>query len=188
MTNVWEEADEDKLAELMLYIADELLDDAPGGATKINKVLFFAEFSHIRAHGVPITGVAYQKLENGPAPRRLVPVRDRLIDQGAAHLRVDDYFGRPLHRLVPMRPPNMSKFSLDELRIVDQVVRALWGKTASEISEMSHEEMGWKMVDDGEDIPLASAFLAKRAVLTDKIRRHAEELSEQLSEQLDIRS
>jgi Protein of unknown function (DUF4065) len=177
----WVEADEEKLAELILYVADKLLGDATGGATKINKILFFAEFSHIRARGVPITGVSYQKLENGPAPRRLVPIRDKLIERGDASLRVDDYFGRPLHRLVPLRPPNMSIFSLDELRIVDQVVGALWGKTAHEVSEMSHDEMGWKMVEVGEDIPLPTAFLAKKVVLTESIRRHAEELAAKLS-------
>ncbi len=40
----------------------QLLDDPAGGAVKINKVLYFAECAHIRTYGVPITGVAYQKL------------------------------------------------------------------------------------------------------------------------------
>jgi len=174
------EPDEDKLAELILYVADKILTDPPGGATKINKILFFAEFSHMRAHGVPITGAAYQKLPQGPAPRHLVPIRDRLLEQGDAELRIDDYFGRPLHRIVPLRGPNLSYFSVDELRIVDQVVTALWGKTAGEVSEMSHQEMGWKMVEEGEDIPLPSAFLAKKAVATDAIREHAQQLAEKL--------
>ena len=176
----WEEADEDKLAELILYVADKELTDAPGGATKINKILFFAEWSHIRAHGVPITGAVYQKLENGPAPRRFLPIRDRLIGEDAAYVRVDDYFGRPLHRLVPKRQPDLSRFSPEELRIVDQVVTALWGKPASEVSGMSHEEMGWKMVEEGEDIPLSTAFLSKKPVVTDQIRKHAAELAEKL--------
>jgi hypothetical protein len=174
------EPDEGKLAELILYVAEKLLDDAPGGATKLNKILFFAEFSHMRVHGVPISGAPYQKLSQGPAPRRLVPIRDRLFDEGAAELRIDDYFGRPLHRIVPQRPPNLRLFSRDELRIVDQVITAVWGKTAAEVSEMSHGEMGWKMVDEGEDIPLSSAFLAKRSVATDSIREHGRELAEKL--------
>ncbi|HUY20745.1 MAG TPA: Panacea domain-containing protein [Acidimicrobiales bacterium] len=176
----WAEPDETKLAELLLYVAEKELDDLPGGATKVNKILFFAEFSHIRAYGVPITGEPYQKLENGPAPRHLAPIRDRLIAEDAAYLRIDDYFGRPLHRLVPKRPADLTRFTGDELRVTDQVVQALWGKTAKEVSDMSHEEMGWRMVEEGEDIPLPSAFLAKKAVSTEKTRTRAQELSQRL--------
>jgi hypothetical protein len=61
---------ESKLAELILYVAERLRGDPKGGAMKVNKVLFSAEFAHMRLHGVPITGVEYQKLERGPAPRR----------------------------------------------------------------------------------------------------------------------
>jgi hypothetical protein len=158
------EPDEEKLAELVLYVAREIEGDPTGGATKINKILYNAEFSHVRAYGVPITGTPYQKLANGPAPRRLVPIRDRLIQEGSAELRKDDYFGYPLDRLVPLRDVRTVMFTESERRITDQVIEALWGKTASEVSRISHEEPGWKMVEEGEDIPYSSAFLAKRGV------------------------
>jgi len=35
----------------------------PGGATKLNKILFFADFAHVRCTGVPVTGATFQKLE-----------------------------------------------------------------------------------------------------------------------------
>ena len=69
------EYDEAKFAELLLYVARRLDGDPAGGAVKLNKVLFYAEFAHVRAHGQPISGAEYEKLENGPAPRRLLPVR-----------------------------------------------------------------------------------------------------------------
>ncbi|MEA2715744.1 MAG: hypothetical protein QOI99_61, partial [Actinomycetota bacterium] len=49
--------DERKFAELVLYAASRLADDPAGGAVKLNKVLFFSEFAHMRRHGQPITGV-----------------------------------------------------------------------------------------------------------------------------------
>ena len=39
-----------KFAEMVLYVAEQLRDDRAGGATKLNKVLFFAEFTHLRCH------------------------------------------------------------------------------------------------------------------------------------------
>lgn len=63
-------------------MAGRLRSDGPGGATKLNKVIFFAEFTHFRKHGSVISGCKFQKLPHGPAPVRLIPVRERLIEEG----------------------------------------------------------------------------------------------------------
>ncbi len=178
--DLWEYADEDKLAELLLYVATALRDDPTAGTTKLNKVLYFAEFSHIRSHGAPITGAAYQKLPQGPAPRRLLPVRASLIETEAARLEKTNYLGYTQHRLVPLREPDMSGFSDSELRAVDQVVEALRGKTAAVVSEMSHREMAWRMVVEGDDIPFSTAFVARKSVVTDRSRKHAEEIADRV--------
>ena len=73
-----------KLKELILYVAGRLAGDRFGGATKLNKVLYFSDFAHVRMHGRPITGAEYQKLENGPA--RTVT---RIID--AETIGLDDH-------------------------------------------------------------------------------------------------
>lgn len=173
-------ADERKLAELILYVAARLVDDPKGGATKINKVLFAAEFAHTRLHGAPITGVTYQKLKHGPAPRRLVPIRDELVRNGSAERRRDYYLGYPLDRLVPLRDADTTLFTDDEIKIVDQAITALWSKTAVEASELSHRELGWRMVDMGEDIPYEAAYLAPSAEATEAIIRHAQTLAGRL--------
>jgi len=175
-------ANEDKLAELIIYVADRVRKDPTGGATKINKILFYSDFAAVRSQGFPITGVEYQKLANGPAPRRLLPVRKQLIDDGAVCRFEDEYFGRTVHRLIPLREANTEIFGEGELRIVDQVLEALWGMTASEVSDRSHEEMGWQMVDVGETIPYSSAFLSPRFTVTEAKRKHAAELSRRLAE------
>jgi hypothetical protein len=170
-------ANEEKLGELILYVAGRLLDDPRGGATKINKVLFAAEFAHLRTYGSPITGVPYQKLDNGPAPRRLLPVRDELVKNGAAEMRREFYMGYPLDRVVPLREPDISLFSPDEITTVDTVVADLWDNRAVEVSEQSHEEMGWRMVALGETIPYEAAFLAPAFKVTDSMRAHARKLA-----------
>jgi hypothetical protein len=158
-----ERVDEDKLAELILYVANRTLEDPAGGATKINKLIFFAEFARLRAYRQPITGAQYQKRPNGPAPRRVLPVRARLLECGDAELRQDEYFGYPIHRPVPLREPDVSVFSDIERRTIARIISAFWGKTARELSELSHQEPGWKLVADGADIPYPTAFLAKQA-------------------------
>lgn len=171
--------DEAKLGELLLYVAKRLESDPAGGATKINKVLYFAEFAHVRAHGRPITGVEYQKLEHGPAPRRLVPVRRGLVERGDAEVVEVTYLGYQQQRLVAKRDARPDALSEDERVIVDQVLAALHGQNARDVSELSHDEIGWQMVDVGDTIPYETAYLRK-AVLTPAVRKHAEALAAQL--------
>lgn len=179
MTSVVSESNaEEKLAELLLYVAGAVRDDPTAGATKINKILFFSDFAHYRKSLSPITGVSYQKLPNGPAPRRLLPVRDRLLDDGAAEIVRTDYLGYRMDRLRPLREARVELFEADELRDVDEVIRWLWGKTAREVSALSHDEMGWKMVDEGDDIPYSAALLARSAPATEAVREHARRLAD----------
>lgn len=151
--------DEAKFAELLLLVASKLTGDRAGGATKLNKVLFFVEFTHLRRHQSVVSGCEFQKLEHGPAPRQLVPVRSRLIDEGAAKLDQQDFLGRPQQRLVPLRPANTAVFSADELETVADVLDQLAGLNAKQVSDLSHQEPGWSLTELHETIPFATAFL-----------------------------
>jgi hypothetical protein len=151
--------DEAKFRELVLYIADRLRGDRAGGATKLNKVLFFAEFTHLRRHHAVISGCEFQKLPHGPAPRQLLPVRRRLLAAGEAELVEEDFLGRPQQRLVPRRAADLSAFTEEELASVDDVLDQLGGMTGTQVSDLSHEEPGWRLTAIGETIPYATAFL-----------------------------
>jgi hypothetical protein len=167
-----------KFAELILHVADRLRADRAGGATKLNKVLFFAEFTHLRRHHAVITGCEFQKLPHGPAPRQLVPVRRRLVDQGAAELVTEDFLGRPQQRLVPLRPADLSVFTELELATVDDVLAQLGGLTGTQVSELSHDEPGWQLTEIGETIPFSTAFLDFAQPATPTSERLAREVAQ----------
>ena len=117
----------------MLHVAGRLQDDRTGGAAKLNKVLFFAEFTHLRRHHRVISGCEFQKLPHGPAPRQLLPVRQRLIESGAAELLEEDFLGRPQHRLVPSRAANLDVFTNEELQTIEDVLDQLDGMTGTHL-------------------------------------------------------
>jgi hypothetical protein len=169
--------DEAKFTELLLYVARQLEDDAEGGAVKLNKALWWSECACMRMYGRSISGAEYQKLPQGPAPRRLVPVRERLIANGEARLEHGWYMGYRQDRLVVVTAPELALLTPEEKQLVDQVVNALRGKNAAELSAESHDEMGWRMVDFGETIPLETAYLAKTTPVTPQMREHARELA-----------
>lgn len=148
-----------KFTELLLYVADRLRGDRAGGATKLNKVLFFVEFTHLRRHHAVISGCEFQKLPHGPAPRQLLPIRRELLAAGEAELVEEDFLGRPQQRLLPRRAADLSVFTAQDLASVDDVLEQLGGMTGTQVSELSHHEPGWRLTEIGETIPFATAFL-----------------------------
>ena len=149
-----------RLGELMLFIAKRCEDDPCFGATKLNKIIFFADFFAFRRTGKSITGCDFMRLPQGPAPRRLLPVRNRLMEDGRAILRdVALWSGHTQQRLTPLSEPDISQFSARDIAIVTSVIEHLWKKNAEEVSGLSHELPAWQLADDGETIPLESAFI-----------------------------
>jgi Antitoxin SocA-like, Panacea domain len=151
--------DSAKLRELVLYIATKSEGDPSFGATKLNKILFFCDFLAYRALGNPITGQRYQKLPQGPAPRGLVPVVEEMGRAGDCALVERDHFGYRQKRLVPLRAPHLSLFSAEEIDLVTGVIAELWSDSASSVSELSHQFIGWKAVEAGEDIDYPTVFV-----------------------------
>lgn len=170
--------DEHKLAELLLYVAKQLVNDPWGGATKVNKVLFFADFAHMQRTGQPITGAVYQKLQHGPAPRRLLPVRDALVADGSAAVQNEDRGDKQQHRLVALRDADLTPFSAEELQTVDSVISELRGQNASQVSELSHQHIGWRLTEMNEDIPYAAALAQAPQVATPTSRRLERQVAE----------
>lgn len=172
--------DEPKFTELVMYAANRLRDDPTAGATKLNKVLYYAEFGHMRAYGRPISGAVFRKRERGPAPHRLVPVRRQLIDTGQAHIEKTAFLGYSQDRLVPDREPDGDALSPEERASVEQAIELLSGMNGSDVSEFSHAEMGYRLVGDDEEIPYETAYL-RPPTITEGIRRQAQKIAAELN-------
>jgi hypothetical protein len=153
--------DEAKLKELMLYVAQKCSADPDFGAIVLNKVLFFSDYIAYATTGRPVTGVEYQKLRFGPAPRRLPPLRRELVEAGHAVVAPADRMGFRQERLVALRDANLDKFSGAEIAVVDAVIDQLRGNTAMTISDISHDwSLAWDVAAEGETIPYTTAFAA----------------------------
>lgn len=155
-----------RFRELILYIAERCKDAEFFGATKLNKILYHADFRAFRRFGIPITGAKYFRLPNGPAPFPMVPVRRELEEEGALVIEYRPVGNRTQERVVPLRAPFLDLFTKDELNVVDEVIRELWGQTAEETSDASHDII-WKTRRDGDLIPYEAVYL-NDGPLTDK--------------------
>ena len=166
------EPDERRFAELMLYIGGKSTSDPKFGATKLNKILFYSDFLAYAQLGNSITGFEYQKLEHGPAPRRIKVVRMNLERQGALVMKnVPLPEGRAQIRIVPKRKAKMDLFEPEEVAVVDEVIKQLWDRNADAVSKLSHIETGWQVARLNETIPYGTIFLSDRPLNDEDIRR-----------------
>lgn len=164
-----ERPNDDKLGELILYISAQSEDDPRYGATKLNKILFWSDFIAYGQTGKSITGQPYQRLKWGPAPRRLLPVRNALKDAEALAIQTRDYGGNKQERPIALRVADLSAFTGEEIALVQRTIKDLWDGNATEVSELSHRTSAWQLAHDGEDIPLESVFVDDRKLTESEI-------------------
>ena len=164
-----------RMRELIVYIANKCHTDPTFGATKLNKILFYADFVAFHRDRSAITGEEYQRLENGPAPRRMLPIRQSMEQAGDIVVRPMDYRGFIQKRVIALREADLTIFSGADIALVDEVIEAFWGHTAKEISRYSHGPW-WKACFDGESIPYEFTFLSAEPV-TDGDSQRAQELA-----------
>lgn len=151
-----------KLRELILLISEWCQADPKFGAIKLNKLLFHADFSAFLTYGAPITGQEYFALPQGPAPKRLKPITEKMKEKGELAYQEVPVYGHTQLRPIALRPPDLSKFSGNEVKLVHQTVEKFWKLNATEISEQSHLFLGWKAAHLQETIPYSTALVSRR--------------------------
>ena len=142
-----------RLKNLLLYMLSQIGETFQ---TKMNKVLFYIDFLSYRERGLAISGLAYNALEFGPVPQRW----DRVycaFDEIEEQLKVVQ--GQECLCLKTDFEADMSEFSEDEIKVIDEVCSKVKDMTSRAISDMSHKETAWKdYVGKPETIPFNKAF------------------------------
>ena len=163
--------DDEKLRELIIYVSTLSEQDRNFGATKLNKLLFYTDFLAYQRFGLAITGQEYQALPQGPAPRRLKPVMDRMKRSGDVKIETRKVGRFEQLRTVPIRTADLSKFSGKEVDLVRDVVERFWNLNATEISNESHLFLGWQLGIQGETIPYTTVLIGARKPTEREVRK-----------------
>jgi len=119
--------------------------------TKLNKLMFYADFKHFKDYALSITGVKYAHLPYGPAPDNYELYLAALLDEEKSisieERELNDYVGEYLRAI---KEPELSMFSTTELKILALVKEYFAGFTAKKISDLSHQEKGYQDTRNGE--------------------------------------
>ena len=170
---------QDRLRQLILYVATRNRDAKRFGRIKLNKILWKSDFDAFATRGIPITGCAYQRLRLGPAPKAMFPLYNEMLRTGLVIEEVTD-FGDEVEerRPVAVQSPNMKYFSDEDLSFVEASSRYYWNLTGMETSDDSHG-LAWLTRTDGEPMPYQSALLSDRRPGPSQLRRLRERIAEQ---------
>lgn len=112
--------------------------------------------------GQPITGQEYFALAQGPAPRYLVRVREQMAAKGDIAIRRKESYSGVHERVLALREPDLSQFTPQEIDLVTRVLQSFWGRTGTQLTEISHRFAGWKLAGEKETIPYSVALVGNR--------------------------
>lgn len=148
----------DKLLHTILFFCQEGV-----CKTKLNKLLFYADFKHFKEYAVSITGVQYARITYGPVPDQYEHYYATLCSKGwlkaeekeGYYVETDKTNGETQTReviwekLISSQKPDLGLFSTSELKILASVKEYFADFTAKKIADFSHEEQGYKETENG---------------------------------------
>lgn len=113
--------------------------------TKLNKLLFYADFKHFKDYAVSITGARYARIPFGPAPDKYALYFATLIENGAIDVKELAYSEEVVgEEFISVKEPDLSLFSDSELKILATVKEYFKDFNAKKITDLSHDEEAYK--------------------------------------------
>lgn len=147
-----------KFKQVLLYVLGKVGGKPNVGETVLHKLLYFIDFDYYEKFEENLMGLKYIKNYHGPTPVELGTIIDEM--QKNREIKIVDgcYFEYKQKKYLPIKRPDLSKFSAREIALIDEVLARLSDKNAKEIENYSHEDMPWKVSEDGQPLSYESVF------------------------------
>ena len=137
-----------KLGEMMVYFAGLPYT----WRTKLNKLLFYADFLHRKRHGRPISGSRYVHMQFGPVPADFYTLQAALVDQASIMEECQEAGDRNGTLFRALRPADLGLFDKHEIETLNDIARIFADWSASRLTEFSHREPAWSETSDRDTI------------------------------------
>ena len=160
-----------KFKQMVHYICWKCDNPQTLGATKLNKIIWFAERTAFLRMGKSMTGVRFVKQERGPVPNAILPILRELEAERALAVRDTRSISYLKKEYIALRDPDFDAFTSREVSLLDAVIEAVCkNHTAGSISKLSHDEV-WDMAKIGEEIPLTAILGIRGEIQEEDIQR-----------------
>ena len=120
--------------------------------TKLNKLLFYADFKHFKEYSVSITGARYVHLQYGPVPDDYDYYFAELSRERWLDVEEEIFGNYTGFKCVARVEPKLEIFDQSERDVLEQVLNHFRRFGSVEIKNFSHEEAAYASTSEGETI------------------------------------
>ena len=141
----------EKITEMVVYFSDKL---SPF-KTKMNKLLFYADFLMFKQSCFSISGMRYKAIDMGPVPINFQSIFEYLANKNEIDIFTTEfpqgYIGEQF-KAKNKRPFKAELFSENELNVLEKVANVFKPTSTNQIIEISHLEEAWKKNEKNKSV------------------------------------
>jgi putative zinc finger/helix-turn-helix YgiT family protein len=133
----------EKFSEMTVYFSEKL----QPFKTKMNKLLFYADFLMFKQTCFSISGVRYKAIDMGPVPQNFQSIFEYLANNDEISIYTTEFwqgYSGEQFKARKDRPFNFSLFSETELEVLEKVSTTFKSTSTNDIIKLSHLEEAWK--------------------------------------------
>lgn len=141
----------EKLTEMVVYFSEQT---APF-KTKMNKLLFYADFLMFKQNCFSISGVRYKAIDMGPVPNNFQSIFEYLANNDEIDIFTTEFpngYTGEQFKARKDRPFKVNLFTENELEVLEKVATVFRPTSTNDIIKLSHLEEAWKKNEKGKNI------------------------------------
>ncbi|MCR4939411.1 MAG: DUF4065 domain-containing protein [Treponemataceae bacterium] len=148
----------EKFKQVFLYVLAKVGAKPNVGQTVLYKLLYFIDFDYYELYEKQLMGLSYIKNTFGPTPVDFAKLSRQMVKDGLIEEVKTEYYKREMTKYLPLKDPDLTMLSAQELEFIDSELEKHSGKTASELSAFSHKDIPWIGAKDKEVLDYEAVF------------------------------
>ena len=141
----------EKFTEMVVYFSEKI----QPFKTKMNKLLFYADFLMFKETCFSISGVRYKAIDRGPVPNNFQSIFEYLANKYEIDIFTTEFpqgYTGEQFKARNDRPFKANLFSENELNVLAKVATVFKPTSTNDIIELSHLEEAWKKNEKDKSI------------------------------------
>lgn len=141
----------EKFTEMVIYFSEKL---SPF-KTKMNKLLFYADFLMFKQSCFSISGKRYVAIDKGPVPDKFASIYEYLVNKNAIEIIYTEFpngYTGEQFKARNDRSFNPNLFLNEEIAVLEKVASFFKSTSTNDIIELSHLEQAWKKNEKDKNI------------------------------------
>jgi len=150
----------EKFKTTFAYILKKVGGKPNVGMTVLYKLLYFIDFDYYEKFEEQLTGAVYIKNHYGPTPVMFAKIADEMKENNELEIVSTKFYQKDQKKyfINPKYSPDLSVLNAMEIKHIDDELERLSDLNATELSDLSREDVPWITAEDGNPLDYESVF------------------------------